>query len=190
MSVINANNYYNIELEIIVNNDSNDITEIYKDKVIYQYKQSNNLSDLYRDLYIQSTKEYVYFLEDDDMISTDFFKTLDQYNEDIFYFNYKPYEWHKHFIKHFRYSDNDYDLDRFLYDYDDLDFQFSQICFKKECLCIDDFPKDNNLYNDFNIFRRLKGSFRSINKFLYTQTIDGGDNISFSSLNKDDRWIS
>ena len=46
---------------------------------------------VYFDLFKRANGEYVYFLEDDDYISEDFFEIFSQYNQDIMYFNYKPY---------------------------------------------------------------------------------------------------
>lgn len=189
-SVLLANMHHKVDLEIIVNNDSNDIVEMVRDVATYHYEQSDNLSDIYKGLFEKATKEYVYFLEDDDIMDIRFFEILDNYNEDIFYFNYSPYNWNIEFVIFMRYANNDYDKETFLAKYDDHHFQFGQICFRKSCLDINSFPNDNNLHNDFKIFQRLNGSFRSINKILYSQTTDGGDNISFKLLNKDTRWIS
>lgn len=189
-SVIKAYENYNCDIEIIVNNDSNDITELYHDKIDikYYYKQSENLGSLYKHIYDLVSKEYIYFLEDDDIMDVSFFKTLNEYSEDIFYFNYTPYTWSNQFIEFFKYTNNEFlSKEEFLNGFNDYNFQFGQICFKKKCL--KNFPIDNRLDNDFKIFKELQGSFRVINKFLFTQTIDGGDNISFE-FNKDERWIT
>lgn len=179
-----------LDMEIIVNNDSRDIEELYTNHIKYQYLQSDNLSDIYKSLFNRASKEYIYFLEDDDIMSVDFFHELSQHKEDILYFNYIPSQWHPSFISFLDYANYRVDKETFLLDYNDHNFQFGQICFKKECLNIDDFPTDNFLGNDFKIFKKLNGSFRPINKFLYRQTTDGGDNISWERLNKDDRWAS
>ena len=184
-SVITAYNKFPLKnnVEILVNNDSNDIKEIYSNlPIIYSYN-NYNLGNLYFDLFKRANGEYVYFLEDDDYISEDFFEIFSQYNQDIMYFNYKPYKWMLHFTEFFKYTNNVYkDKEHFLQNYDPWNFQFSQICFKKKCL--NDFPTDDNLQNDFEIFKRLKGSFININKFIFTQTTDGGDNISFNKGKK------
>ena len=190
-SVLVAKNLSDVDVEIVVNNDSCDITEMYSDVVRYYYKKSPNLSDIYRGLFERSTNEYVYFLEDDDIMNPNFFRILNKYDEDILYFNYRPYRWSAEFIRYMGYTKKLHDnLDDFLERYDDYYFQIGQMCFRKTCLDINDFPDDNCLQNDFKIFQRLKGSFRSIDDVLYTQTISGGDNISFKKLNKDVRWIS
>jgi glycosyltransferase involved in cell wall biosynthesis len=187
-SVVKAYEHYNVDLEIIVNNDSKDVQELYASLTKYEYNQSDNLSDIYHGLFERATKDYVYFLEDDDIMSKEFFFELSRFDEDILYFNYIPYQWHPSFITFFEYTGYRVDKEQFLERYDDHNFQFSQLCFRKECLDINDFPDDNCLQNDFKIFQRLRGSFRPINKFLYRQTVDGGDNISFKGLNRDDRW--
>ena len=179
-----------LDLEIIVNNDSRDIEEVYTDHIKYQYVQSDNLSDIYRSLFERASGEYIYFLEDDDVLSVDFFHELSKCPEDILYFNYVPHEWQPSFVPFLEYtSRKGMTKEEFLDGYDDEHFQFGQICFKKKCLDIKDFPTDNTLQNDFEIFKKLNGSFRTVPKFLYRQTTDGGDNISFRELNKDSRWI-
>jgi len=189
-SVTHAYRYWKTDLEVLVNNDSDDITELYHDTVTYSYNKSDNLSDLYRDLFERATGDYVYFLEDDDVMSIDFFYEVSKRQADIMYFNYIPHKWEQSMIGFFEYTNKKCTKDEFLDRYDDHHFQFSQIFFKKKCLDINQFPTDNNLHNDFKIFQRLKGSFVTIPKFLYRQTTDGGDNISFKSLNKDERWIT
>lgn len=189
-SVMTAYKHWNVDLEILVNNDSNDIEELYIGYIKYEYNKSDNLSDLYRGLFEKATGEYVYFLEDDDVMSKEFFYEVSRYSDDILYFNYIPYQWHPSFISFFEYTNYRVNKEEFLKGYDDHNFQFGQLFFRKVCLNINDFPDDNCLQNDFKIFQRLEGSFRPINKFLFRQTIDGGDNISFHKLNKDGRWIS
>lgn len=190
-SVILANMYHNVDLEVIVNNDTNDIVELNGEFIQYQYEKSDNLSDIYKSLFDRAKGEYIYYLEDDDVMGVRFFETLSQFDEDIFYFNYSPYKWSMDFVRFFGYAGKNFvNKGHFLKEYDDHNFQFGQICFRKDSLDVNDFPDDNCLQNDFKIFQRLKGTFRSINKILYSQTIDGGDNISFRLLNRDRRWIS
>jgi len=189
-SVITAYKHFNVNLEILVNNDSRDITEVYPKMTRYYYSSSSNISVLYQLLFEKASNEYVYFLEDDDVMGKDFFFEVSQHTEDILYFNYIPHEWDVSFISFFDYTNKRGTKEDFLDEYDDHNYQFGQICFKKECLDINDFPSDNHLQNDFVIFKKLHGSFKTIPKFLYRQTTDGGDNISFKMLCKDDRWIS
>lgn len=193
-SVFDAFDKHPVDLQIIVNNDSHDIEEFEHGDIVteYFYRKHDNLSDIYRLLFDRATGEYVYFLEDDDIMQPDFFKTLSEYNDDVFYFNYMPYRFTKSFVEFFKYTErhaND-TKEQFLAGYDPFNFQFGQICFRKQSLPIEAFPTDNNLHNDFSIFVALNGTFRALPSFLYKQTTDGQDNISFKALNKDPRWIS
>lgn len=192
-SVFAAHNHYPVDLEILVNNDSNDIEEVYMEgiSVNYSYLQTDNLGTIYKLLYDSASKEYVYYLEDDDIMSVNFFEVLDKHNADIFYFNYTPYKVTRNFIQFFNYTKYyaDNTKEEFLENYDDFNFQFSQICFKKTSLPSGTFPETNYIKNDFIIFKLLTGSFQAIDAYLYKQTIDGKDNISFKNYNKDTRWI-
>lgn len=190
-SVFSAYEMFPVDLEIIVNNDSKDITEqkFSGIDIKYFYEQNQNLSTIYKKLFEESSGEYVYFLEDDDIMMCTFFRELSKWSEDILYFNYIPYKITKNFIDYFKYTSGEFESkEDFLANYDDFNYQFGQICFKKTCLQEGDFPTDNYIKNDFLIFKRLSGTFKNIDKYLYKQTIDGGDNISFKDLNKDDRW--
>lgn len=189
-SVFRAYSRYPVDLEIIVNNDSNDIEEVTHPliPVTYLYHKSDNISEIYRVLFTSAKNEYVYFLEDDDVLSTKFFEIVSAYGSDIIYFNYVPATRSKAFIEFCKQSLFNTTKSEFLSQYDDTLFQFGQICFKKSALDLELFPSDNFIKNDFEIFKRLKGSFTSLPDFLYTQTTDGQDNISFVSLNKDPRW--
>lgn len=176
-----------MDIEILVNNDSHDIEEYYHEyiPIIYTYNESQNLGTLYKQLFDKASKEYVYFLEDDDIMCRDFFNNLNNCSSDIIYGKYKPANFDKSFISFFRHFGFVKDL--FLEEYDDHNFQFGQIVFRKTAL--DEFPEDNNLDNDFLIFKRLKGSFEIVSGIFYIQTRDGKDAIS-STYNKDPRWIS
>ena len=190
-SVFSAFKFFPVELEILVNNDSNDIVEQSFDgiNIRYFYHRDTNISTIYKKLFCESGGEYVYFLEDDDIMAETFFQVLSEFDEDILYFNYVPYKITKNFIDFFKYTNNQFSSkEDFLLNYDDFNFQFGQICFRKKCLNLDEFPSDNYIKNDFLIFKSIKGTFKNIDKYLYRQTIDGGDNISFKDLNKDYRW--
>ena len=62
---------FSYPVEILVNNDSNDISEInipdYNIK--YFYYNNPNIGYIYKLLFDQSTGEYIFFLEDDDYLS-------------------------------------------------------------------------------------------------------------------------
>ena len=191
-SVINAYQSCDVDLQIIVNNDSRDITEVYHEgiDIQYQYESNNNLSVLYKSVFDKATKEYVYFLEDDDIMMAHFFISLVQCTSDVIYFNYIPYKVKSDFFPFFEYAKQDWKSKaELLATYDDYNFQFSQICFRKTALPSGMFPTDNNIQNDFNLFKALDGSFETVYAYLFRQTTDGGDNISFVALNKDPRWL-
>ena len=166
-------------IEILVNNDSSDIMEIYDTRysVKYFYNKSENLSTVYKNLFIEATGEYIYFIEDDDYLSKNFLKFLNL-TFDLLYMNYKKVDTRLNFKP-------------FQFELINTDFQLSQILFKKELLKDYEFPNDNNLHNDWRMFQLVKNraeSIQIINKIMYIQTCDGNDNISFPLLNKDNRW--
>jgi glycosyltransferase involved in cell wall biosynthesis len=172
------------EIEILVNNDSNDIQEIKSDTVpiIYSYIQSDNLSDIYKYLFIQARGEYIYYLEDDDYLLNGFLKVfmlIDTY--DLIYCKYRPEKIDDYLkIKFQKEPEVKNDL-----------FQLSQIIFKKELLDLNIFPKTNDINNDWKLYQSLKNnslSFYFLNKEIFRQTCDGNDNISFKELCNDTRF--
>jgi len=177
------------DYEIIVNNDSRDIEEVERYNIKYYYMRNDNLGMIYKFLFDRGNGEYVYYMEDDDIMDPNFYERIKLFNEDIMFGNYVPFEWNKSFIEYMR-SRPQSSKEDFLETFDPHHFQLCQIMFRKSALADADFPTDNNLQNDFLLFERLQGSFRVVNNFFYKQTIDGGDNISFSYLNKDPRWTS
>jgi len=183
-----------VDLEILVNNDSNDIVEIYKNdiQIVYTYEKYDNLGKIYKSLFDSASKEYVYYLEDDDIMDSMFFDVLSKYDSDIYYFNYVPYKVTINFLKYFEYTKyyEDSTKDEFLRNFDDHNFQIGQMCFKKTALPAGLFPVNNYIKNDFVIFKLLQGSFKALPVYLYKQTTDGQDNISFKTYNRDPRWMS
>ena len=72
-----------------------------------------------------------------------------------------------------------------------LNFQLSQIVFKKFLITDQTFPKDNKLDNDWLMYQEIEkqtDSITLISNLMFIQTTDGNDNISFPHLNKDIRW--
>ena len=67
------------DIEILANNDTDDIDEIYDDRVSiqYHYFQHDDLSCVYKYLFDLATGEFIYYLEDDDYIMRNFFSSLD-----------------------------------------------------------------------------------------------------------------
>lgn len=193
-SILNNLPTYNIE--ILVNNDSNDIQEIFSDKINikYFYKKNNDLSKIYKLLFDKSSGDFIYFLEDDDYLHNIFFNYID-FKFDINYFLYTS----KDHIAHYGISQainlqnlnkhllKEVSFNKFITHYDDTYFQLSQILFRKNI--VSKFPKGNNIKNDYKLFKSCKNStIKYIDKQLWVQTTDGKDNISFDNLNKDKRF--
>jgi len=198
MSVLNNLPEYNIE--IIVNNDTHDIDEIYSDVVSiqYYYHQHDDLSSIYKNLFYAATGEYIFYLEDDDYIRPNFFTNLDLADDLIFmeyisepliskvgaYCSYKIISKNR---EHAKYRDIDMFIDLF----DDEEFQLSQICFRKNL--VDTFPSGNNLNNDYELFKHIAKNcknFKYINEQMWVQTTDGNDNISFPALNNQTKFYN
>ena len=57
-------NLPDFDIEILVNNDSNDIEEVYSENITikYFYKKYKELGETYRFLYFESKGEYIFFL--------------------------------------------------------------------------------------------------------------------------------
>jgi glycosyltransferase involved in cell wall biosynthesis len=192
-------NLPDFDLEIIVNNDTNDIDEIYNKHVSIQYHYYQNEEDLsrvYKYLFDISTGEYVYYLEDDDYIKPNFFHNIDL-KYDINYMEYiseplireiGPYLAMKKISKN-RSIEHKNQARGFLEQFDDEEFQLGQILFRRTL--IDKFPRGNLLNNDYNLFHEIAKpgvTFKYIDIQTWTQTTDGNDNISFPNLNTDNRF--
>lgn len=166
------------QIEILVNNDTNDITEIYDDRtdIGYSYEKSTNLSDIYRGLFEKAQGKFVFFLEDDDYILPCFFDELDL-SYDINFVN---------FMAH----DPRIAVQRAKREFmvDEEQFQLSQLIFSKAALRV--FPNGNNIHNDWVLFQSLNGSMVLNKRPLWVQTTDGKDNISFEKYNTDDRFAT
>ena len=175
---------FSYPVEILVNNDSNDISEInipdYNIK--YFYYNNPNIGYIYKLLFDQSTGEYIFFLEDDDYLSDIFLENL-CLESDLLYMNYKAAKLDDQ-IKQLR---NNFSVE----EENDL-FQLSQIMFKKELLSV--FPDElltNNLHNDWKLFQIIKNKCKSIkiiDSRMFIQTCDAKDNISFKEYNGDKRF--
>lgn len=164
------------DIEILVNNDSNDITEVYDERVriVYTYNQSHDISNLYQGLFDAALGEYVFFLEDDDYVLSCFFDELD-FSYDINFVNFMAHD-PKNTVKRAMKP----------FSVDEDHFQLSQIIFKKTLLT--HFPTGNNINNDWILFKSLTGSMLLNKRPLWVQTTDGQDNISFLQYNTDARF--
>ena len=192
------NNLPDYPIEIIVNNDSKDITEIHSDQVQirYNYQTSIDISDIYQLLYDQSRGEYVYILEDDDYIRSNFFDNI-IYDSDVLFIEYisepeieyyGPVCAYKMMRKNRKYQSLT-NLSEFFNVFDDEYFQLSQIIFKNNL--IDQVPRGNNIRNDYHLLGMLAEigcSFKYIAEQKWVQTTDGMDNISVPELNNDTRF--
>jgi glycosyltransferase involved in cell wall biosynthesis len=183
------------EFEILVNNDSSDIKEIYHNNIDikYFYEKNYDISKLYYFLFKKSKGNHIFFLEDDDYILKNFFYKIDL-NYDV---NYCEYISQPHIDEgaeialerqKINRKNKDSKLNDFINNSNFEYFQLSQICFKKNKLL--NFPSGNYLVNDLKLFKNIdkNSSFFYINKPCWVQTVDGGDNISFDDLNKDKRF--
>jgi len=171
----------NDETEIIVNNDSNDIIEISHPQVKYFYNKFNSLCEIYEFLLSQSIGDYVYYLEDDDYLASNFFNI--PLDSDMIVGNYYPTYSNKHVIQFSTiYKDDLIDSNKFLEKLNKEDLQLSQHIYKRDLIKDFMFPKDSNINNDIllTIHAAEKSqTIRTVNKVLYYQTVDAGDNISF-----------
>jgi glycosyltransferase involved in cell wall biosynthesis len=174
------------DVEVIVNNDSNDIVEIPHARVQYHYQKFDNLSMIYEFLLQQATGEYVYYLEDDDYVSADFFNKL-ELNADLIVGNYMPAQqpnWVKCLSMHQEQLWTD--AREFCLQLDLERLQLGQHIFKKSTIVDFAFPMDNNIHNDIALVMHSAARsklIRTTNRVLYFQTTDGGDNISFPDSN-------
>jgi|TARA_B110000908_G_C10247779_1_gene449846 glycosyltransferase involved in cell wall biosynthesis len=186
-------------IEIIVNNDSSDIDELYSDDdnitVRYYYKKYKKLGDVYKFLYTKSQGDFIYYNEDDDYIKPCFFDHID-YKHDLYIMNYISYpliQIHG-IIKAMALIDNS-NLTKLVFkDYlkyhDNTQFQLGQIVFKRQL--VEPFFRSNYascLEFDYNLFKSLNvTTFKYIKTPTWCQTTDGKDNLSFKYLNNDKRY--
>jgi hypothetical protein len=180
-------NQYSENIEVLVNNDSSDIKEIFSENVKYFYEKFDSISEIYEFLLKMSKGKYIYFLEDDDYLTEDFLNQ--KLDSDIIAGNYCP-----------TYKPNKIlDLMNMFQDslfFDRVDFikklnlehlQLGQFIFKKDVIEDFVFEKDNNVHNDIKLVYHASlkcKTFKTTSKFFYYQTIDGNDNISFPNTIK------
>jgi len=160
-------------VEILVNNDSDDIVEI--PGATYYYNKAHDISELYESLFDKAIGEFIWFLEDDDYAVKNLYDLI--LVNDNTLFKYIPFTGPLDYFRFWKSNTFDYN------------FQLSQMVFKKSLLT--EFPTSNNLQNDLEIFYQVnnKEPFKTINTPIFYQTTDGKDNISFYQFNKDERFI-
>ena len=190
-SVLTNCDDYNIE--IIVNNDSNDIEEIYNENIKIKYFYcKDTLKNIYLKLINLSKYEKVFFLEDDDYITSNFFKNVDL----TYDLNFIEYEKDKKFIRKYINENSMKEYvnscckkpykyyNDFIKNNNFIDFQLSQIIFDKKIIeynLINKYIKDDNYVENDEIlflkcFKNCKINY--IKDSCYIQTTDGNDNIS------------
>ena len=175
--------------EIIVNNDTRDITEIRTPNTYYYYDNEYYLDKIYRDCFHRARGKYVYFLEDDDIILSGFknaFNKILKDGIDVAICNY----WHESQCNKYKFNNNIFNKNDFFKKFDDFYFQLGQIIFKKSSAvgAISEF-KDNKLNSDFLFFKEIQSeNIVTLSDIIYKQTTDGKDNISFKIYNKDERF--
>lgn len=171
----------NPDIEVIVNNDSNDITEIPHPQVKYYYYNPNSLCEVYEFLLSKATCPHVYFLEDDDYLVGDF---AEQYlNADLIVGNYCPkYNTPDLIPIMTMYRDAMLSSEDFIDNLNTEHLQLSQHIYRRKHIIDFDFPRDSHINNDIKLTLHAAAkakTIRTTSKVFYFQTIDGGDNISF-----------
>ena len=162
------------EIEVIVNNDSDDIVEIEHPQVEYHYKKFQHLTGIYKFLYDISSGEYIYFAEDDDYITSDFIESIwNELSSDVVIGNYNPV-----FNPDFKIDAMSYVLNSHM---NEFLLQLSQHIFKKDSIRDFDWPMDSDIHNDILLVKHAlkNNNYKLINKVFFYQTDDGGDNVSF-----------
>jgi len=164
-------------IEILVNNDSNDV--VCPENIKLFHKQGT-LTEKYQFLVEQASGDYVYFLEDDDVLFPAFFKVLGLLdNKDCYCGSYFIADSHIPFKdRSIRFNPNH-------------EFQLSQCIFKKICLNFNNLKScksgESCIFNDYYLFKQSVKDYQVLDILFFRQTIDGKDNISFletSDLNK------
>ena len=170
------------DVEIIVNNDSNDIREINDSRVTYYYKSFEHLSRVYEFLLHKSQGEYVYFLEDDDYLTTDFFNKV-PLEGNLIIGNYMPCHDKENMLQYsMMYLNEVLSEERFLDKLDYRRLQLGQHIFKRKTIIDFDFQDDSHIANDVLLVLHAAHNAQTVNTYnrvFYHQTQDGGDNISF-----------
>ena len=165
-------------VEVIVNNDSDDITEVDHPQVTYHYKAMPYLSHIYRFLLQQANGEHIYYLEDDDYLLPNFFDTImPLLDNDIIAGNHYP-TYNDDFIMRTttQFKDNG------SFEIDAVNMQLSQFIMRKSLVESWQFPNDSHIHNDYKLVSHvteLAKTKKPLSKVFFVQTTDGGDNISF-----------
>jgi len=163
-------------VEILVLNDSSDIQEVEHPQVQYFYNTFDNLSMNYEFLLGKASGEYIYYLEDDDYLSNNFYDIIDSYLEyDIIGASYYP-KWNDKWIMKCSTTMNKG------FNINEEVFQLGQFIMLTALVRTFEFPNDSHIHNDRKLVDHVLSLSKTkinIPKVIYHQTTDGGDNISF-----------
>lgn len=187
------------DIEVIVNNDTRDITEVYDDRfdIRYMYECDNDLHRIYELLYHTCSNGSFIYLEDDDYLLPEFFQYVDL-SYDV---NFIEYQRASRFtqmeVRDFglknaaRFPNKRFtegcDYGNFTYNNNLLDFQLTQLIPNKsvftfpEELFKRDWRTDPEGDEDFLNAVKPSATMKYIKSKCYVQTTDGNDNITFSS---------
>jgi glycosyltransferase involved in cell wall biosynthesis len=176
------------DVEVLVNNDSNDIEEV--SGAQYYYDRDENLSNIYNFLINKAKGEYLYFLEDDDYVMRDFWDIVlsDIESNMTLFYNYIPHSGVNEYIKRFHNTipEGEYTREDFLKLVMVEHFQISQFMFRKQDMTCG--MEGNYLNNDYKLFLNIDNNILYKQLPIFTQTVDGQDNISFEEYCSDGRF--
>lgn len=166
------------DVEVIVNNDSSDITEVRHPAITYYYNKFDNLSQIYKFLLNNAHGTHIYYLEDDDYLVEGFFDTIMPWlDNDIIAGNHFP-TYNESFIA--RTTRMFHELKPFELNKEDM--QLSQFVMRKSLVETFNFPDNSHIHNDCKLVEHVISQASKIQttaKLFFVQTTDGGDNISF-----------
>jgi len=160
-----------VTFEVIVNNDSNDIQEVNNPLCSYYYEQFDDLSKMYEFLYNKSVGEYVYYLEDDDILMNGICCALELLDNDVHIGLYKTES-----KVMFKQSIADMIDGDYQFEY----FQLGQMIFKRKEI---NFPSGNDVMNDEVLLKTLLSGTNNVKQhksFFFEQGL--GDNMSKDTL--------
>lgn len=186
-----------VQVNVYVNNDTSDITEVYDDRfnIKYTYNRFEELSDIYRHLYNNSVGDYVLFLEDDDYLHKEYLEHI-TFAHDVYFTNYISMPILN--TKGIKSISTTYqprkltecsNLSEFRVGMKYRYFQMSQMLFRRKVA--KEFYERGTIPSTLDYDAKLLNSFpgestiKYLYKTLWVQTTDGQDNVSFAHLNNE-----
>ena len=170
------------DFEIIITTTDGSKIEPFPNKKIKYFINDfkDNWGQYYKFLFKQATKKYIYYLEDDDQLLTNFSFLIQESNYDYYFGKFKSHPKHDKIIeviKEFKIAKKLKTHDKIFRYFNTPEkfktFQLSQILIKKDIINIQTFPVSNNKYNDYYLFKNNPGSIKFIPIFFYLQGWDG-----------------